>query len=327
MSVIKASQGRAGFWYWNSEGTKIGTRCQHISVGVARVSAFTLVEVIVVISIIALLMAILSPALSAARRQAYGLLGMRNQREIANAVNFYAEDNKDRYPECVATVGVGDDYNYSDPTRMTGNKERSPQVHRSMSAYLHDYMTDAKTMYCPGAPKKYKYLQEAWDAGDNWDNPDTAVSSDSFGGTYCFYWNYVGYLPETKTVFKGPFGPASMGTHSQLLVTDYFGYGHWRTRSQDGSCAYGSCDKLTGASVVEETWLLSSWWKVQGDPNEGLSKTKIRAGFVDGHVSTYSSSELVPMKVSLSSTGVPPYPDGATSPGTFYIPKEAAARW
>ena len=113
-----------------------------------------------------------------------------------------------------------------------------------------------------------------------------------------------------------------MGTHSQMLVTDYLGYDHWRSPD-----SFGSCDKLTGAGVVEETWLLSSYWAVKGDPNGSLPKGKIRAGFVDGHVSTYDSSELVPMKVSLSSAGVPPYPDGATSPGIYYIPKEATVRW
>jgi prepilin-type N-terminal cleavage/methylation domain-containing protein len=284
--------------------------------------AFTLVEVIVVISIIALLMGILTPALSAAKRQAYALLGMRNQREVSNALNFFAGDNQDRYPDSTATIGSDSDWNWSDPTRMTGTKGRTPQIHRSMSAYLHEYMSDAKTMYCPAAPKKHKYLQAAWDAGDDWDNPDTPVTSDSFGGTYCFFWNYVGYLPETKTVFKGASGPASLGTHSQLLVTDYLGYNHWRSPD-----AYGSCDKLAGASVVEETWLLSSYWAARSDPNAGLPDTKIRAGFVDGHVASFTSAELVPMKVSLSSAGAPPYPDGSTSPGTYYIPKEATTGW
>jgi prepilin-type N-terminal cleavage/methylation domain-containing protein len=282
------------------------------------VKAFTLVEVIVVISIISLLLAILTPALAAAKRQAYAVLGMRNQREIANALNFFAEDNKDRYPDSTATIGSGDDWNWSDPTRMIGTRGRTPLIHRSMSAYLHEYMADAKTMYCPGAPTRYKYLQQAWDAGEGWDNPDTPVSSDPLGGTYCFYWNYVGYLPQTNTLFKGPSGPASLGAQSQLLVTDYLGYDHWRSPG-----AFGSCDKLTGANVVEETWLLSSFWAVKGDPNDDMPKARIRAGFLDGHVATYSTCDLVPMKVSMTAAGVPPYPDGATSPGTYFIPKHA----
>ncbi len=279
--------------------------------------AFTLVEMLVVISIISLLLAILVPALNAVKRKAYALLSMRNQREVAVALNFFATDNRDRYPPSVATVGFGDKWNWSDPTKMTGNRERTPQVHRSMSAYLHDYIEDAETMFCPSAPQDHKYLQEAWDAGDDWDNPDTPVPSDPFGGTFCFYWNYVGYLSDSDTLFRGPSGPASMGRYSQVLVTDYFGYDHWRSPS-----AFGSCERLGGSEVVEETWLLSAYWSVPGDPAARLPKVKLHAAYTDGHVETYTPSEAVPMRVSITPEGVPPYPDGA-GPGVFYIPGNA----
>ena len=146
-------------------------RCRDISVRAGWVRAFTLVELLVVISIISMLMAILMPALNAVRRQAYAVLGMRNQREVANALTLFAADYHDRYPDSVATVGFDNQWNWSDPTKMTGNRKRSPQIHRSMSAYLHEYVADAKTLYCPGAPHRYKYLQEVWDAGDDWDVP------------------------------------------------------------------------------------------------------------------------------------------------------------
>lgn len=301
----------------NSEGYKIGKRCDSISGKAGRVRAFTLVEMLVVISIISLLLGILVPALNSVRRKAYSLLAMRNQREVAVALNFFATDNRDRYPDSVATVGFDEKWNWSDPTKMTGNRNRSPQIHRSMSAYLHDYIEDADTVFCPSAPQKYKYLQDAWDAGDDWDNPDTPVSSDPFGGTFCFYWNYVGYLADTGKLFRGPSGPASMGRYSQLLITDYFGYDHWRSPS-----AFGSCEHLSGGEVVPETWLLSSYWSAGGDPTVRLPKVKLHAAYTDGHVETYTPAEAVPLKVSITPEGVPPYPDGA-GPGAFYIPSNA----
>jgi type II secretory pathway pseudopilin PulG len=272
---------------------------------------------IVVISIISVLMGILVPAANLVRRQARALLGMRNQREISNALTLYAMDNKDRYPQSVATVGTGEEWSWSDPTKMIGIKERSPQMHRAMSAYLADYIPDAKTMFCPNAPQRYKYLQEAWDAGDDWNNPDTAPRTDPLGGTYCFYWNYVGYLSESQTLFRGPTGPASMGRYNQLLVTDYFGHDHWRSPG-----AFGSCERLKGARIVEETQLLSSYWAVDGDPLEAMPDVKLRAAFTDGHVETYSSSDVVPMKISTTPEGVPPYPDGFAG-GTFFVPRSA----
>lgn len=283
--------------------------------GAGGARAFTLVEMIVVVSIVSVLMAILVPAANLVRRQARAFLGMYNQREISNALNLFAMDNNDRYPESIATVGTSDTWSWSDPTKMIGIEQRSPQLHRSMSAYLHDYISDAKTMFCPNAPQRYKYLQEAWDAGDDWDNPDTPRRTDPLGGTYCFYWNYVGYLSESQTLFRGPTGPASMGRYNQLLVTDYFGYDHWRSPG-----AFGSCERLKGAEIVEETQLLSSYWAVEGDPELAMPDVKLRAVYTDGHVETYSASDVMPMKISKTPEGVPPYPDGSAG-GTFFVPE------
>jgi len=271
---------------------------------------------LVVISIVSVLMAIVVPSVNLVRRQARAMVGMHRQREVGTALNLFSMDNRDRYPDSVATVGYDDSFSWSDPTKMTGSRKRSPQLYRSMSAYLGSYVPDAKIMFCPSAPQEYKHLQEVWDAGDDWDNPDTPLASDPFGGTYCFYWNYVGYLAETDTLFKGPTGPASMGRYSQLLVTDYFGYDHWRSPG-----AFGSCEKLKSAEIVPETQLLSAYWAVGGDPNMAMPDVKLNAAYTDGHVERYKSSEVVPMKVSLTPEGVPPYPDGTG--GTFFLPRDA----
>lgn len=281
-------------------------------------SAFTLVELLVVISVISTLMAILVPAIHGVKRQATALMGMRNQREIAAAVNLFAADNRDRYPDSVATVGFDDKWNWYDPTVLTGKSKRTPQIHRSMSAYLREYVPDGKTMFCPGAPKPYTYAKECWDAGDAWDNPDTPLASDPVDGTYCFYWNYVGYLGEPRKLFRGPRGPAGGSGQSQLLVSDYFGFGHWQTPN-----AFASCEKLSGGFALEETWLSAAWWSVAGDPEAKMPKVKLRAAYVDGHVETYTPDETLAMRVPLAPEGAPPYPDGAGSRGIFYIPQSA----
>jgi len=308
--------GNRGFL--NSEDSKIGRRCNDISFGAGRVRAFTLVELLVVISIISMLMAILVPAANGVRRQARALLSMRNQKEVAYAVNLFAMDNGDKYPPSVATVGVDDRWNWTDPTKLTGNKQRSPQIHRSMSAYLQVYIPDAETMFCPNAPRRYKYLDEMWAAGDDWDNPDTPVAADPVTGTYCFWWNYIGYLAEGPRLFYGPRTPAASGRQSKLLMTDYFGYDHYRSAGH-----FGSCEKLPGGDVVPETWLLSSYWFAAGDPNSGMPDLKLRAAYTDGHVETYSASEVVPMRVSKTAVGAPPFPNGGASPGIFYLPENA----
>lgn len=63
-----------------------------------RLEGFTLVELLVVIAIIALLMAILMPALNRARKQAQGARCMASMRQIGLAAFLYAEDNDGKVP-------------------------------------------------------------------------------------------------------------------------------------------------------------------------------------------------------------------------------------
>ena len=58
--------------------------------------AFTLIELLVVIAIIALLMAILMPALNAVRKQARSNVCQSNLRQLCLAMNLYALDHEDK---------------------------------------------------------------------------------------------------------------------------------------------------------------------------------------------------------------------------------------
>ena len=61
--------------------------------------AFTLVELLVVIGIIALLVAILLPALNRAKKQANTLVCASDIRQILQAFRLYAMDNRDHLPQ------------------------------------------------------------------------------------------------------------------------------------------------------------------------------------------------------------------------------------
>ncbi len=279
---------------------------------------FTLVELLVVISIMSMLMAIFMPVLGKMGREAQILLGMVNQREIVTILNCYTVDNDGRYPESVATIGTGSRWNWQEPTMLTGYRRRSPRVHRSMSAYLGGYIKDADKVFCRNAPEKYEYLQQAWDAGDDWDNPDTAPIQDPVIGVYCFYFNYIGFMEQPRDIFRGPQTSSDGPQKSKLLVSDYFGYAHWRNPN-----AYGGCEKFINSTLAPGTYVSSAFRSYPTD-GEGLLtlKIKLHAAYTDGRVERYYPSQTVPMQVSITSDGSVPYPRSA-GPGIFYLPENA----
>jgi len=68
-------------------------------------NAFTLVELLVVIGIIALLIALLIPALNSAKERANRIKCSSNLRQIGQAQLIYANDNKGQYPRVICYNG------------------------------------------------------------------------------------------------------------------------------------------------------------------------------------------------------------------------------
>jgi prepilin-type N-terminal cleavage/methylation domain-containing protein len=80
-----------------------------------RNKGFTLVEVLLVISIISLLAAILFPVFDTARRTSRRAVCLSNLRQIGMGIGMYAHDYDDRYPHGIDPADVESDSWSSDP--------------------------------------------------------------------------------------------------------------------------------------------------------------------------------------------------------------------
>ena len=132
--------------------------------------AFTLVELLVVIGIIALLISILMPALGQARRKAQAVMCMSNERQIYMALQMFAQDNKGQLPQpyLVGQLSMTSPTDPATPTKWPNGTEvartlawaqRAPGAAghidlRDDAAYLWRYIPGEKAreqiMMCPG---------------------------------------------------------------------------------------------------------------------------------------------------------------------------------
>lgn len=121
-----------------------------------RSSAFTLVELLVVISIIAILIALLLPALAQSRAQAKVVWCMTNQRSIGQGIINYSNDHDGQIPygpkaqpSSIADFYVVDGMVTSQLSLLGAGKPVG------LGLLLADYVADEpQIMFCPGADEE-----------------------------------------------------------------------------------------------------------------------------------------------------------------------------
>ena len=109
-----------------------------------RNAAFTLVELLVVIGIIALLIAILMPALSRAREASQKTVCLSNLRQLGTAMQLYATEFKDVVP-----IGYMDQKQFSYVVHWNHSGSNPPKASQMGLIAVAGFAKEPRAFYCP----------------------------------------------------------------------------------------------------------------------------------------------------------------------------------
>lgn len=230
------------------------TRCFQFSPCVRPCGGFTLIELLVVIAIIAILAAILVPAVSGALDRAKAIYCASNLRQVSTALTMYALDRKDQFPP------------------LEGDPSQHEVSHPIWTFLL------AKSGYLPGKAEQ----GVGWRLGSGvWNCPVAEHVSNAYGGygvaeqTVFAYWDEVSRInrEQGNNYLGSMFMPDIPNPSSTWLV---------------GDASRRPWTVNTGWYAI---WSHPTEWASSHSPAPRHSD-KVNVAMIDGHVVGLSMEEL-----------------------------------
>jgi len=123
-----------------------------------KLRAFTLIELLVVIAIIAILMAILMPALNRVKEQGKRISCMSNLKQLMLGWYMYAEDNGEKIVFAITNAGAETDTTFGGSSTkrqkawvyyMGANASEVQQRQGLRDGGLYEYVKEEKLFKCP----------------------------------------------------------------------------------------------------------------------------------------------------------------------------------
>ena len=235
-----------------------------------RRAGFTLIELLVVIAIIAILAAMLLPALARAKDKARTAQCLSNMKQLQLCWHMYFSDNNDLLPLNGATALPGPGGNGLPQSWITGAAQGDPPSPSIPNGVLYQYNKEVTLYACPANRRTFTYpMDPAQGQWSPWDGPQARTVSINYplGG-------FTTANPEGGVLLNGQ---KSIMKYSQIGVAPNPGFSRMFVFVDENEY---SVDDGDFAVAVPGGPHDGTWWNLPGSRhNNGTTWS-----FADGHV-------------------------------------------